>query len=324
MRAAIIRSGEETPKYVTDFKEPLIQNENELLITMKAAAIKNFDKLLVKGNHYDAGNIRESAKVVGVDGVGLLADGTRVYAMGKTGMLAEKAVIEKNKMVNLPAEIDNASAAALPNAVLGSLVPLLFRAKFQRGETVLINGATGVTGRIAVQLSKYYGAGKVIVTGRNLNSLQEAISLGADEIIPFNQDKEITVTQIQAFHKKFQVDVVIDYLWGHSAEMIIAALKNDNNQFHPIRFVTAGSTISDTITISSSFLRNNNIQISGSGLPTTSPDEKKSFFNELLPECFQLAAKVKLKIDTVNVSLQDIEQAWNMNIGSSKRLVVSI
>lgn len=137
------------PQY-TEFPEPVVQNEEEVLLAVKAAAIKHFDKERASGKHYSAGNDIENATVIGGDGVGLLADGTRVFALGVSGMIAEKAVVEKNRMIKLPEGIDDAVAAALPNAVAGSAMALRFRAGMQPGETVLINGATGFTGKIAV------------------------------------------------------------------------------------------------------------------------------------------------------------------------------
>ena len=85
-------------------------------------------------------------------------------------------------------------------------------------ETVLINGATGFTGKIAVQIAKYYGAKKIIVTGRNEQSLQTLLSLGADEIISIKESDENFVTRIKAIHNSTPIDVVIDYLWGQTAE----------------------------------------------------------------------------------------------------------
>jgi NADPH:quinone reductase-like Zn-dependent oxidoreductase len=150
MKAAVIfKGGSPMPQY-TEFPEPVVQNEEEVLLAVKAAAIKHFDKERASGKHYSAGNDIENATVIGGDGVGLLADGTRVFALGVSGMIAEKAVVEKNRMIKLPEGIDDAVAAALPNAVAGSAMALRFRAGMQPGETVLINGATGFTGKIAV------------------------------------------------------------------------------------------------------------------------------------------------------------------------------
>ena len=323
MKAAVVFKKGELPKYVTDFNEPKVQNENEVLITVKASAVKNLDKLRASGQHYSMQTIDQPI-VVGGDGVGLLEDGTRVYGMGISGMIAEKAIIDKNRIVKLPANLDNASASALPNAVMGSALALRFRASLQKGETVLINGATGFTGKIAVQLAKHYGAKKVIATGRNEQSLQELLTLGADEIISIKQDDESFISQIKKAHKQNPIDVVIDYLWGHSAELILTSLTGDGGFSHRTRFVTVGGMTGDKITLSSSILRGTDIQISGSGLGTWAPEEVKILFTEILPEVFQLAADNKLKIETVTVDLKYIEEYWDINLEGGKRLVVLI
>lgn len=324
MKAAVVFKKGETPKYTEEFTEPTAQNENELLISVKASAIKNLDKMQASGKHYSTQYEIFTAKVAGGDGVGLLEDGTRVYGFGLSGMLAEKAVVEKSRIVKLPENINNATAAALPNAVMGSALALRFRAGLKKGETVLINGATGVTGKIAVQLAKHYGAKKVIATGRNEQSLNELLLLGADEIISLKQEKDAFVSQLKNFHLQNPIDVVIDYLWGQSAELILSTLKGNGGFSHRTRYVTVGGMTGDAITLSSSILRSTDIQISGSGLGTWSQDEIALLITEILPEMFQLAAEGKLKIETVNVALKDIETAWDMDIDGGKRLVVLI
>lgn len=324
MKASAVFQKGGMPKYVEDFAEPIVQNENELLISVKASAVKNLDKMQASGKHYSTQHEVFKAKVVGGDGIGLLEDGTRVYGISVSGMLAEKAVVEKNRIVKLPENIDDATAAALPNAVMGSALALRFRIGLQKGETVLINGATGVTGKIAVQIAKHYGAKKVIVTGRNEQSLKGLLELGADEIISLKQDNEAFVSQLKALHQQKPIDIVIDYLWGQSAELILSALKGNGGFSHRTRYVTVGGMTGDTITLSSSILRSTDIQISGSGLGTWTREEIKLLITEILPEMFQLAADGKLKIETVNVPLKDIETAWDMKIEGGKRLVVLI
>ncbi|QES88567.1 quinone oxidoreductase family protein [Rhizosphaericola mali] len=320
MKAAVVFKKGDIPKYVTDFDEPILQNENELLISVKAAAIKNIDKGQASGKHYSVKDKEWNPKIIGGDGVGLLDDGTKVYGLATRGMIAEKAIIEKDHMVKIPEGLDWATAAALPNAVMGSALALLFRAKLQRGETVLINGATGVTGKIAVQIAKHYGAKKVIVTGRNEQSLNELLQLGADEIISLKQDDEKFISQI----KETPIDVVIDYLWGLSAELILSSLKGNSQFSHRTRYVTVGAMTGDTITLSSSILRGTDIQISGSGLGSWTREEVSFLFAEILPEAFQLAADGNLKIETIDVNLNEIEEVWKMDIERGKRLVVNI
>lgn len=187
------------PQY-SDFPEPAVQNDNELLVTIKAVAIKHLDKSRASGSHYSSGALTENGRVIGGDGVGLLEDGTRVYGIGVSGMLAEKATIDKDLIVRIPEGLDDLTAAALPNAVIGAAMGLKFKAGIEPGDVVLINGATGFTGRVAVQVAKYYGAKKVIVTGRNQQSLDELLLLGADEAISILQDDENFKAQLAAIH----------------------------------------------------------------------------------------------------------------------------
>ncbi|HVX01432.1 MAG TPA: hypothetical protein VHA52_13500 [Candidatus Babeliaceae bacterium] len=127
MSAAVLYQKDGIPQYTEDFPEPVVQNDNELLISMKASAIKHLDKSRASGKHYSAPENIASAKVPGGDGVGLLEDGTRVFALGVSGMMAEKAVAEKNTIIKLPDGLDDITAAALPSAVAGSAAALRFR-----------------------------------------------------------------------------------------------------------------------------------------------------------------------------------------------------
>jgi NADPH:quinone reductase-like Zn-dependent oxidoreductase len=322
MKAAVMFQKGEMPQY-TDFPEPIARGNNELLISVKAAAIKHLDKSRARGKHYSTKNDIQQATVIGGDGVGLLEDGTRVFAVGVSGMIAEKAVIEKSRMVKLPEGIDDVTAAALPNAVAGSAMGLLFRAGMKAGETVLINGATGFTGKIAVQVARHYGAKKIIATGRNEQSLQSLKQLGAGEIIVTTDDEQF-IAQIQKTNSDTPIDIIIDYLWGHTAELILGALKGKGSFTHKVRFVSIGAVTGDKIQLSAAILRSVDLQLSGSGLGSWTKDEMQRLFNEIIPEMFQLAADNKLKVETVNVNIKDIERLWDMQVPDGKRLVVTI
>jgi NADPH:quinone reductase-like Zn-dependent oxidoreductase len=323
MKAAVIYGKDGTPQYI-DFPEPIAQNGDEILISIKAAAVKHNDKSRASGKHYSVAEIDLScARVIGGDGIGVLSNGTRVYAIG-SGMVAEKAIIEKDRIVKVPKELDDVSAAALPNAVIGSAMALLFRARMKRSETIMINGATGFTGKIAVQIAKYYGAGKIIVTGRNEQELKSLLVLGADEIISVQQSDEIFVKQIKNSHNVSPIDIVIDYLWGHTAELILEAFKGQGSFTHKTRFVSIGAVTGDKIQLSAEVLRSVDLQLSGSGLGSWKRDEVRKFFHKILPKMFQLAAKKELKVDTVSINLKDIESLWDREIPNGKRLVIVI
>ena len=323
MKAAVIYQRGEMPQYI-DFPEPVVQNDDEVLITVRAAAIKHLDKSKATGKHYSVDTNKKNATVIGGDGVGLLADGTRVFALGVSGMIAEKATIEKSRMVELPDGIADITAAALPNAVAGSAMALRFRAGIKAGETVLINGATGFTGKIAIQVAKQYGAKKIIVTGRNQQTLQSLAALGADEIVSTQQSDDRFIEQLKVIHNKNPFDVIIDYLWGHTAELILASLKGNGSFTHKTRFVSIGAVTGDKIQLSAENLRSVDLQLSGSGVGSWTKDEMRKLFSEILPEMFQLAADNKLRVDTESVNLSDIEKLWQMEAQDGKRLVVTM
>jgi len=323
MKAAVIYQKGELPRYV-DFPEPAAQNNDEVLVRVKAVAIKHFDKGRSAGKHYSSDSQAASGRVIGGDGVCLLEDGTRLYGMGVSGMLAEKATIDKDRIVILPNGLDDATAAALPNAVIGAAMGLRFKADIQPGDVVLINGATGFTGRVAVQIAKHYGAKLVIATGRNQQSLNDLLQLGADEIVSLLQDDEKFKFQLSAIHSKTPINVIIDYLWGHTAEMILACLMGDGSFTNKIRYVSVGSITGDLIQLSAANLRSVNLQLSGSGLGAWTKRQVGQLFSEILPEMFQLAADEKLKVETIAVKLEDIAELWNLNVPDGKRLVVTI
>jgi len=323
MKAAVVYKKGELPKYA-EFEEPIASNENEILVSVKAVAITNLDKGIASGDHYSSEKENQNGFIVGSDGIGILENGTRVYARGISGTIAEKALVEKNRLVVLPDGIDDATAAAMPNAVAGSAMALRFRSGIKPGETVLINGATGFTGQMAVQIAKHYGAKNIIVIGRNEKALESLLELGADEIVSLKQDDESFISQLKEIHKNTPIDIVIDYLWGHSAELIFSVLKGNGNFTHKTRYVSVGSMSGDTIQLSAQILRSVDLQLSGSGLGSWTKEEVKLLFSEILPEMFLLASKNILKVNIETVNLSDIEKMWNAEVPDGKRLVVVI
>lgn len=323
MKAAIIEKLGETPKY-KDFPNPKIQSEEHLVIDMKAAAVKNLDKIRASGKHY--ASYKKLPTVVGMDGVGILENGTRVYAKGITGMIAEKAIIDRNKYTLIPENLDFNTAAALPNAVLGAAMSLKIRGEIKKGQNVLINGATGVTGQIAVQIAKHYGAKTIIATGRNQENLENTKRLGAHEIISLKQKDEAIITQLKKIHSVTPIDLVIDYLWGNPIKLVIDAIKGGglHNFTHKTRIVTVGSMAGENIQLESGILRSSAIEILGSGFGSLSEGDLEYYDKQILPEMFQLAANGHLTIDVVLGSLKNIERLWEQKIDSGKRLVITI
>jgi NADPH:quinone reductase-like Zn-dependent oxidoreductase len=226
--------------------------------------------------------------------------------------------------VKIPDELNDVTAAALPNAVIGAAMGLQFKTGIQPGDVVLINGATGFTGRIAVQIAKHYGAKKVIATGRNQQSLNDLLLTGADEIISVAQDDEQFTAQLTQIHTTTPIDIIIDYLWGHTAELILSCIKGNGSFTNKIRYVSVGSMTGDIIQLSAANLRSVDLQLTGSGLGAWSKSQVNMLFSTILPQMFQLAATGKLIADTIPVKLEHIDKLWDMEVPGGRRLVITM
>jgi NADPH:quinone reductase-like Zn-dependent oxidoreductase len=176
MKAAIVLEAGKTPIY-GDFQEP-VPAQGEVQVTVRAAALSNLVKSRASGTHYSSSG--QPPFVVGIDGVGHLDDGRRVYFVlprAPFGSMSEKTVIRPSQCVSLPDELDDVTAA-IANPGMSAWAAFKERAKLTAGETVLVNGATGAAGRLAVQIAKYMGARKVVATGRNAEALKVLFAWG--------------------------------------------------------------------------------------------------------------------------------------------------
>ena len=214
MKAAIVQGPGRTPEYA-DFPAPA-PAEGERLVRVTAAALTQLARGRASGAHYSASGAYPF--VAGVDGVGRLEDGARVYFLlprAPYGAFADEAVVSALQCLPVPDDLDDVTAAAIANPGMSSWAALTDRAKLAPGETVLVNGATGTSGRLAVQIARHLGAKRVIATGRNREALA---SLGADATIALGADDAALEA---SFRDAFAgtVDVVLDYLWGRSAEL---------------------------------------------------------------------------------------------------------
>ncbi|PWN68696.1 alcohol dehydrogenase [Chryseobacterium phosphatilyticum] len=323
MKAAVVFEKGSIPQYA-DFPEPEAIQENEVIISVKAASIKNLDKARASGKHYSTKNEIFQPTIIGSDGVGYLEDGTKVYFFSKKGSVAEKVIVDRQFVIPVPENLDFSMAAALPNAVMGSAMGLKFKAGIRSGDVVLINGATGITGRIAVQIARLYGAKKIIVTGRNEDSLKSLLDLGADDRVSLQLSDDDFKQRIKEIHNETPIDIVLDYIWGHSVEMILSAFKGDGTFSHKTKLVSVGGMSGDIIQLSSQILRGTDIQISGSGLGSWTKEESMLLFSEIIPEMFLAAAEGKIKIETEDIDLKNIEKVWNAEMPAGKRLVIKI
>ena len=184
---------------------------------------------------------------------------------------AVRRMVPRAFVFPVPAALNDESAAALPNPGMSAWLSLTYRAKLMSGESVLILGATGVTGRLAVRLAKLLGAGRVVGAGRNPEGLRSLLQLGADATIrldtPDNELRESFLREAGA--SVFQV--VIDYLWGHPTEVFLSAITSKT--FAAIgtetRLVQVGETAGPNIAFPAVVLRSTALTVLGTaGIPS--------------------------------------------------------
>jgi NADPH:quinone reductase-like Zn-dependent oxidoreductase len=324
MKAAIVNGPDRAPVY-GEFAEPIAQPGRKL-ITVTASALSQFTKSRASGGHYSSEGVFPC--VVGADGVGRMEDGRRVYfALPEApyGAMAQYSVVRSEQCVEIPDGLDDVTAAAIANPGMSAWVALAERARIQPGETVLINGATGTAGRLAVQLAKYMGAAKVIGTGRNADELEEIKEIGADVVIPFTPgtlDPSGPKDYEKALRQEFAkgIDVVIDYLWGESAKTIIVAIAKEVEDGRPVRFVhVGGASREENIELPGAALRSSAILLMGSGV-------KSVPFSSLLAavkNVFESVAPARLQIATRVVPLSQVEETWE-KAGGKPRVVFAI
>jgi NADPH:quinone reductase-like Zn-dependent oxidoreductase len=317
MKAAIVKEAGKPPVY-GDFPDPApMAGERHVHVT--AAAISQVTKSRAAGSHYSSTG--QIPFVVGIDGVGRLDDGSRVYfALPRHphGSMAEQTVVSALQCLPLPDDLDDITAAAIVNPGMSSWAAYSERAKLKHGETVLVNGATGTAGRLAVQIAKHLGAKKVIATGRNTEALRDVAALGADVTVPLVEDEDALE---EVFKAQFaaRVDVVIDYLWGKSAERLLIAAAGASEDGVPLRFVQIGAVSGPKIALPSAVLRAAAIELMGSGIGSVPRERYMSVIAELL----QTAVPARLKIATQSIPLSQVEDAWSRT-ESTRRTVLTV
>jgi NADPH:quinone reductase-like Zn-dependent oxidoreductase len=304
MRAAVVNVLSQPPQY-QEFPEPNT-GENEVLVRVSAAGLHPVVKARARGAHYSGAG--EVPMIPGLDGIGYLDDGSRVYfaaSRQKWGTMAERSVASRSMCVALPDGIDDLQAAAIVNPGMSALGSLKERARLAKGETVLILGATGVAGQLAIQVARYLGAGRVIAAGRNLEALSAA---SVDAVVPLAQPDE-AVRDAFAAEASAGIDVVIDYLWGRPTELLLEALARGfrASSTRATRLVEVGESAGKTVSLPGATLRSIDLTLMGSGFGSV----PLQTILDMIPALFSLAAEGQLQVAAEPVPLAEVEQAWN-------------
>ncbi|GGP68329.1 quinone oxidoreductase family protein [Saccharothrix coeruleofusca] len=296
MHAAIVTSFD-TPPHYGEHPDPVVGGEGEMVVEVLAAGLHRLVKARATGQHYSSNGT--FPLVPGVDGVVRDQQGNLRYAVveGAAGTFAERTVIDPRRSVVLPDDVDPVRIAAAMNPAMSSWVALRRRIAFQKGQSVLVLGATGSSGRMAVQIAKRFGAERVIAAGRDAARLAPLTDLGADETVTFDQADRAA-----------DVDVVIDYVWGEPAALAMAAMiTTRRDRRAPLDWIQIGSVAGQTAPVDSALLRASRLQLCGSGIGSLSP-------RDLLEELPELAVAVhsgEIEVRSRPVPLARIAETWD-------------
>jgi NADPH:quinone reductase-like Zn-dependent oxidoreductase len=318
MKAAIVTGAGRAPIYA-DFESPQAA-PGEVLIDITAAALSHVTKARAAGTHYSSAGVYPF--VVGLDGVGRRQDGKRVFFLlprAPFGGMAERTVVNASHCIAVPDQLDDVTAAAIANPGMSSWAALKERARLLPGENVLVNGATGSSGRLAVQIAQHLGAKKIVATGRDSGVLNSLAALGADVAISLLQDGDALDA---AFSEQFAgdgVDIVLDYLWGPSAERLLGAAAKSGKDGVPIRFVQIGSIGGQTIPLAATVIRSSSLQLIGSGIGSVPFGRMCNAIAEL----FQATVANRFKLATKAVPLADVANHWARNNATIRTVFVT-
>jgi NADPH:quinone reductase-like Zn-dependent oxidoreductase len=305
MHAAVVTSFDDPPHY-QQIEAPTPADDNHLLVDVLAVGLHPRVRTDAAGRHYTSTG--ELPMIPGVDGVGRTADGRRVFFVSDDevpGSMAEKAVIDVRRSIPLPDDADVEKIAAGMNPAMSSWVALRRRVPIEAGQSVLVLGATGNAGSMAVQVAKRLGAGRVVGAGRDRDLLQALTGIGADDVVPLTEDRDATAAAMA--EAAAEVDIVIDYLWSQPAEQtMMAVLTGRSDRSRALNWIQIGAVAGPTIELPSVALRSANLRIQGNGQGAVSP---QAYWEEL-PSLIDEIDAGALEIGVRAVPLAEVESAW--------------
>jgi NADPH2:quinone reductase len=211
----------------------------------------------------------------------------------------------------VPADVDPGLAAALGVAGLVGWVSLDYRAHLQAGETVLVLGAGGAAGQLALQSARILGTGRLVGAARG-KALGQVCDLGADAVVDLAADEGIDAGLAAAAPGGY--DVIVDFLWGGPAPYAM------NHANVGARYIQVGSAAGPTATITASAIRNRLLTVVGQGTAGTPAEVRRAAYAQLMRH----AADGKYTLDLERTRLADISQTWErLKAGSPRKLVVT-
>ncbi|MFI6338069.1 zinc-binding alcohol dehydrogenase family protein [Streptomyces sp. NPDC050535] len=318
MHAAVVRSFDAPPRFDT-VDTPRPAGEHQILVDVLAAGLHPRVRSDANGTHYTADGVLPM--VPGIDGVGRTARGELLYFVAPDtgpGTMAEQAVVDRRRAITLPAGTDPVAVAAAMNPGMSSWVALRRRVTLTPGARVLVLGATGNAGQLAVRIAKHLGAAHVVGAGRDAERLELLPGLGADETVSLLGDPDKVADQLG--RSAGDADVVIDYLWGPAAEHAMPALLLARpDRAKPLAWIQIGAVAGAEITLPSALLRAANLQIMGSGQGSVTT---AGIVAELPALAAEIAAGT-LAVDSLALPLSRVEEAWGTRTSAGQRIVLT-
>jgi NADPH:quinone reductase len=320
MRAVLVEEIGRPPA-VRDVPEPE-RGEGEALVEVSAAPLNPVDLSISDGRFYQPPS--ELPYVAGKEAVGrvvegsALAPGARVYVqtpggLGGPGSLCERVAVAESRTIGVRDGVDDATAACLGVAGLAAWVPLESRAGLREGETVLILGASGAVGQVAVQAARLLGAGRLVAAARSEEGRRRARELGADETVDLGAHRD-PEEQAEALREAAGggIDLTLDPLWDGPATAAAHAAAQHG------RIVQVGQSAGAEATLASSQVRGKSLSILGHSNHAAPPHVLAVAYRRMLDH----AAAGELTVDHEVVPLEEARTAWERQASFPRRKLV--
>jgi NADPH2:quinone reductase len=301
------------PPEVVDRPEP----SGEAIYGISAVSLNPIDINVGAGRYF--GGHPELPYVAGCEGVGRADDGTRVYlfsdglGLSRDGLLAERAAAPADLGIPLPEAASDELAASCGIAGMAGWMPMAWRAPVKEHDRVLVLGATGTVGLVAVQAARLLGAEHVVAAGRNAERLERAAELGADATVSLDDDDLVA-----AFKEAAGGDgptYIVDTLWGPPAVAAIQAAASG------WRMVQIGQSAGAEVPVSSAVIRGKMGELYGYTDFAVPRDAFREHYLRLVGHA--AAGEIVFDIDTY--PLEQVRDAWERQAaGAHAKIVVTL
>jgi len=322
MPAAMIRQHAAPPEHVL-WSIPS-RGPGQALVRVTAAPISPLDLLCASGTSYFGAP--RLPYIPGVQGIGIvieadvLAPGQRVWFSCDAGMkpgdgsMALYCVIDESSALVLPDQVDDDLAAALGLSAIAAWMALTWRGHLQSGEQVLVLGASGAVGQVAVQAAKLLGAGRVIAASRDEEGRARALSRGADAVVDLTGDDVEGMRRRMAAACEGPLHLVIDPVWGLPAEAAVRVLAAEG------RLINIGSAAGPTARFESAILRSRLHAILGYTNNALTHEQKAGALTEILTH----AAAGRCTVEREMVPLARAAEAWERQAACARRKLILV